>query len=78
MENPELPAHLALLQCIKCSQLLHPLHCRSAVCAHRAALLTQRSFWRVLLKERVKYDDLEECLAALGKAELKATAVYRR
>eukprot|EP00883_Tetradesmus_obliquus_P009381 jgi/Sobl393_1/2054/SZX61184.1 len=51
---------------------------RSAVRAHRAALLTQRSFWRVLLKERVKYDDLEECLAALGKAELKATAVYRR
>ncbi|WIA11004.1 hypothetical protein OEZ85_011161 [Tetradesmus obliquus] len=50
---------------------------RSAVRAHRAALLTQRSFWRVLLKERVKYDDLEECLAALGKAELKATAVYR-
>lgn len=26
----------------------------------------------------VKYDDLEDCLAALGKAELKAAAVYRR
>jgi hypothetical protein len=54
------------------------LLCRSAVRAHRTALLMQRSFWRVLLKDHVKYDELEECLRQLSKAELRAAAVYRR
>jgi hypothetical protein len=46
--------------------------------SHRTALLLQREFWRVLLKERVKYADLEDCLTAMCKAEVKAAAVYRR
>jgi hypothetical protein len=52
--------------------------CRIALRNHRAALAAQRALWQLLLKERVRFSDLEVALSIMVAKEDQASQCYFR
>lgn len=51
---------------------------RACVKAHKLALMAQRRFWKVAIRDRVAYQDMQSALQHLHQVEQQAQQVYRR
>jgi hypothetical protein len=52
--------------------------CRACIKAHKLALLSQRAFWRCVMRDSLSLADMLDALKAMQQAEQTATYVYKR
>jgi hypothetical protein len=51
---------------------------RACIKAHKVALLSQRAFWRCVMRDSLCLADMLESLKAMQQAEETATYMYKR
>lgn len=67
---------IALISTCYCYLCAAP--CRACIKAHKMALMTQRAFWRSVMRDSIKLSDMLHAFKAMQQAEQTAIYVYKR
>jgi hypothetical protein len=73
-----LPPNLLLLLLLLLRLLLVVAAFRACIKAHKLALLSQRAFWRCVMRDSLSLADMLDALKAMQQVEQTATYVYKR